>query len=132
MLDSFFDYSHRLSDDYPGDAYLRSRSGSMSKFTVLGTVQFVAGKREQLLELLSAHRVRSLADEPGTLAFEVLVPREHDTTLYVYEEYTDEQAFLAHLNGPSFRHVVAEAADIITELKTGRVADLDLTPETSA
>jgi quinol monooxygenase YgiN len=104
----------------------------MSKFTVLGTVEFVDGKRERLLELLSAHRVRSLAEEPGTLTFEVLVPREHDTTLYVYEEYTDEQAFLAHLNGPSFGHVVTEAADIITELKTGRVTDLDLTPETSA
>jgi (4S)-4-hydroxy-5-phosphonooxypentane-2,3-dione isomerase len=103
----------------------------MSKFTVLATIEFIAGTRDQLLEILSAHRARSLAQEPGTLTFELLIPSEHDTTLYAFEEYADEEAFQAHLNGPSFRHVLAETADIITELKAGRVTDFDLTPETS-
>jgi (4S)-4-hydroxy-5-phosphonooxypentane-2,3-dione isomerase len=107
------------------------RRRTVSKFKVLGSVAFVAGAREQLLAILSAHRTRSLADEPGTLAFEVLVPREHDTTLYVYEEYTDEEAFQTHLNGSSFGRVVTEAAGIITELKTGRVTDLDPTLPTT-
>jgi quinol monooxygenase YgiN len=104
----------------------------MSKFKVLGTVEFVDGAREQLLAILSTHRTRSLAEEPGTLTFEVLVPREHDTTLYVYEEYADEEAFRAHLNGSSFGRVLTEAAAIVTELKTSRVTDLDPTLQANA
>jgi hypothetical protein len=50
------------------------RNHNVSKFTVLATVKFVAGAREQLLDMLSAHRTRCLAEEPGTLTFEILVP----------------------------------------------------------
>ena len=64
------------------------------------------------------------------MTFEILIPQEQDTTLYVYEEYTDEEAFKTHLNGASFGNVVTESAEIITELTTSRVTALDLTPET--
>jgi autoinducer 2-degrading protein len=93
----------------------------MSKFTVLGTIEFVAGAREQLLAALTAHRTRSLNDEPGTLEFEILVAREQETTLYTYEIYTDAEAFEKHLNGPSFARIGKETAEIITALKIGQV-----------
>jgi quinol monooxygenase YgiN len=93
----------------------------MSQVNILGTVEFVAGTREQLLTAIDAHRARSLADEPGTLQFEILIPRDQETTIYLYEAYADEQAFEAHLNGSSFGRVAAETADIITALTTSRV-----------
>jgi quinol monooxygenase YgiN len=97
----------------------------MSKFTVLGTIEFVAGARDQLLTALAAHRTRSLNDEPGTLAFEILIPREQETTLYTYEIYTDAEAFRKHLNGPSFTRVAKETAEIVTALEIGQVTTFD-------
>jgi (4S)-4-hydroxy-5-phosphonooxypentane-2,3-dione isomerase len=93
----------------------------MSEFTVLGTVEFVAGSREQLLAALTAHRARSLAEEAGTLEFEILVPQDKEATIYTYEVYTDDEAFEAHLKGASFARIAQEAAEIITGLKINRV-----------
>jgi quinol monooxygenase YgiN len=101
----------------------------MSKFTILGTIEFVAGTRDQLLAALAAHRARSLAEEPGTLEFEILVPREQQTAIYVYEVYTDEEAFEAHLNGASFAHIIKEAGGLITELTTSRITTYNPRPE---
>lgn len=108
------------------------RNHNVSKFTVLATVKFVAGAREQLLDMLSAHRTRCLAEEPGTLTFEILVPREQESTFFLYEEYTDEEAFKTHVNAASFTRLVKEAAEIITELKANLVTPLDPSPEADA
>jgi hypothetical protein len=51
----------------------------MPKLAIIGTIEVAPGRRDQLLPLLMAHRPRCLKDEPGTLQFEVLAPREDDT-----------------------------------------------------
>jgi (4S)-4-hydroxy-5-phosphonooxypentane-2,3-dione isomerase len=102
----------------------------MSKFTILGTIEYAAGTRDQLLAALTAHRARSLAEEPGTLEFEILVPREQQSMIYIYETYVDEEAFEAHLNGASFAHIIEGAGGIITELTTSRVTTYN--PRTEA
>jgi quinol monooxygenase YgiN len=73
----------------------------MPKLALIATIEVVEGQRDRLLPLLRAHRARSLKDEPGTLQFEVLVPREDDTKLFVYEVYRDDAAFDEHLNAVS-------------------------------
>jgi (4S)-4-hydroxy-5-phosphonooxypentane-2,3-dione isomerase len=73
----------------------------MPKLALIATIEVVEGQRDRLLPLLRAHRARSLKDEPGTLQFEVLVPREDDTKLLVYEVYRDDAAFDEHLNAVS-------------------------------
>jgi quinol monooxygenase YgiN len=55
------------------------------------------GRRDKLIPLLKAHGARCLKDEPGTLAFKVLVPRDDDAKVYLYEVYRDEAAFEVHL-----------------------------------
>jgi (4S)-4-hydroxy-5-phosphonooxypentane-2,3-dione isomerase len=97
----------------------------MSTFSVFGSVKFVPGSREQLLALLDAHRARSL-EEPGTLQFEVLVPRDQDDVLYMYEVYADEHAFSAHVNGASLARITEETAGIITELVANSVTAIDM------
>jgi quinol monooxygenase YgiN len=42
-----------------------------------------------------------LATEPGTLKFDILVPREEADTVMLYEIYASPEAFEAHWNGPS-------------------------------
>ena len=54
----------------------------MSKFANVVTIQVEPGRRDQVVTLLLAHKAR-LKDEPGTLQFEVLLPKEDDTTVRV-------------------------------------------------
>jgi (4S)-4-hydroxy-5-phosphonooxypentane-2,3-dione isomerase len=97
----------------------------MSTITLLGTVKVVPGAREELLALLDAHRTRSL-EEPGTLQFEVLVPRVQENVLYMYEVYADEHAFAAHVKGASFARITEETAGLITELMANSVTAIDM------
>ena len=73
----------------------------MPKLAIVATIEVAPERRDQLLPLLMAHRARCLKDEPGTLQFEVLVPREDDTKVLLYEVYRDDAAFDVHLNGPA-------------------------------
>jgi quinol monooxygenase YgiN len=92
----------------------------MPKLAIIATIDVAPGRREQLVSLLMAHRARCLRDEPGTLGFEVMVPREDDTRLLLYELYRDDAAFDVHLNGPSIARVREEAAGMIVKLQGTR------------
>ena len=72
----------------------------MSKFANVVTLEIAPGRRDQVITALLAHKAR-LKDEPGTLQFEVLLPKDDDTKVRVYEMYRDAAAFEVHLNGPS-------------------------------
>jgi quinol monooxygenase YgiN len=73
----------------------------MGKLVLVATIKTVPGKREEYLKHLKAHAQRCLASEPGTLKFEILVPREEADTVMLYEVYASPNAFEAHWNGPS-------------------------------
>jgi quinol monooxygenase YgiN len=83
------------------DVCLRARWGDVDvpKFAVIGSIEVTPGSRDRFLPLLMAHRARCLRDEPGTLQFEVLLPRDDETKVLLYEVYRDEAAFTAHWNG---------------------------------
>ena len=73
----------------------------MSKLVIMGAVEVAPERRDQVLPLLMAHRSRCLKDEPGTLRFEVVLPREDDSRILIYEVYQDDDAFEVHRNAPS-------------------------------
>ena len=73
----------------------------MSKLVVMGTIEVAPEERAKVLPLLMAHRARCLKDEPGTLQFEVMLPREDDSRILIYEVYEDDAAFEGHRNAPS-------------------------------
>src|SRR5215469_7657817 len=74
---------------------------AMPKFANVVAIEVVPGRRDQVLSLLEAHKARSLKDEPGTLQFEILLPKDDDTKVLSYEMYRDDAAFEMHRNGPS-------------------------------
>ncbi|WP_420969264.1 putative quinol monooxygenase [Bradyrhizobium sp. B120] len=84
----------------------------MAKLAIVATIEAAPGKRDEVLPLLLAHRVRSLRDEPGTLQFDVLVPREDASKLLLYEVYQDDAAFAAHRNARSIAQFREETADL--------------------
>jgi quinol monooxygenase YgiN len=96
----------------------------MSKFANVVTIEVVPGRKDQVVALLLAHKAR-LKDEPGTLQFEVLLPRDEDTTVRVYEMYRDPAAFEVHLNGPSLAHWKKETAGMVVKLQGVRCTVVD-------
>ncbi len=94
----------------------------MSNLTIIGTVETVPGKREQVLTALKAHRIRCLRDEPDTLQFEILTSRDAETQILLYEVYRDDAAFEMHRNGPSIARFREETAGIIVGLHVTKCA----------
>ena len=96
----------------------------MPKFANVVTIEIAPGRRDQVVALLLAHKAR-LKDEPGTLQFEVLLPKDDDTKVRVYEMYRDAAAFEVHLNGPSLAQWKKETAGMVVKLHGVRCAVVD-------
>jgi (4S)-4-hydroxy-5-phosphonooxypentane-2,3-dione isomerase len=97
----------------------------MPKLALVATMDVAPGRRDELLPLLKAHGVRSLRDEPGTLLFEVLVPREDDGKLLIYEVYQDDEAFEAHRNAASVARFRKEAAGMFSAINGTKCTPAD-------
>ena len=95
----------------------------MAKLAIVATLEVAPGRRDELLPLLMAHRSRCLAEERGTLQFEILAPRDDDGKVMLYEVYVDDAAFETHWNGASLKRVQEEAEGIMLNI-TGTFCSL--------
>ena len=96
----------------------------MPKFANVVTIDVAPGQRDQVVTLLAAHKAR-LKNEPGTLQFEVLLPKDDDTKVFSFELYRDAAAFEAHLHGPSLAQLLKETAGMVMGLHGTRCAVVD-------
>jgi quinol monooxygenase YgiN len=96
----------------------------MPKFANVVTIEVAPGRRDQVVTSLEAHKAR-LKDEPGTLQFEVLLPKDDDTKVLSYEVYRDAAAFEAHLKGSSLAQLREEIAGVVMKLHGVRCAVVD-------
>jgi (4S)-4-hydroxy-5-phosphonooxypentane-2,3-dione isomerase len=94
----------------------------MSKLAIVGKLEIAPGHLDRVLPLLMAHRARCLANEPGTLQFEVLLPHDDQTKVLIYEVYADDTAFQVHWNGPSTARLREEAVGMIVGVTGTRCA----------
>jgi len=97
----------------------------MPKFVNIVTIEVAPGRRNQVATLLVAHKARCLKDEPGTLQFEVLLPKDDDAKVLSYEMYQDDAAFEVHRNGPSLAQWREETAGMVVKLDGKRCAVVD-------
>jgi quinol monooxygenase YgiN len=95
----------------------------MAKLAIVATIKIVAGKRDEYLTHLRAHGQRCLATEPGTLKFDILVPKEEADTLMLYEVYASPEAFQSHWTGASMQQIKQDTAGMQISL-TGVRCDL--------
>jgi len=96
----------------------------MSKFANVVTIDVAPGRKDEVVALLLAHKAR-LKDEPGTLQFEVLLPKDEDTKVRVYEMYRDAAAFEVHLGGPSLAQWKKDTAGMVVKLHGVRCPVVD-------
>jgi len=97
----------------------------MPKFANIVTIEVALGRRDQVATLLAAHKARSLNNEPGTLQFEILLPKDDDTKVLSYEVYRDDVAFEIHRNGSSLAQWREETAGMVVKLHGVRCAVVD-------
>ena len=62
--------------------------------------------RDAFLRALIDHGRAAVADEPGTLRFDVIEDQGDPNRIYLYEAYTDQAALAAHLPGASHQQLV--------------------------
>ena len=84
----------------------------MAKLAIVATIKTVSGKRDEYLKHLKAHGERCLASEPGTLRFEILVPKEEADTILLYEVYASPEAFQAHWTGGSMQQAKQDTSGL--------------------
>ncbi|MFD4668186.1 putative quinol monooxygenase [Lentzea sp. NPDC058450] len=80
----------------------------MYQFLVSFTVQ--PEHREDFVKVARRTAEDSLANEPGSLRFEVIADEEDADVFYLNEVYADVEAFQAHAVGPYFGAFFAEAS----------------------
>jgi (4S)-4-hydroxy-5-phosphonooxypentane-2,3-dione isomerase len=97
----------------------------MSKLVIIGTIEVDESARDALLVAVAAHRSRSLADEEGTLVFEVLVPQDSQTRLHLHEVFADDEAFERHRTGASIARLRDETQGIAFTLATTKCGFLE-------
>jgi quinol monooxygenase YgiN len=97
----------------------------MPQLALIGRIEVAPGSLEKMLPLLAAHRDRCLRDEPGTLKFEVLRPRDEENVILVYELYQDDAAFDVHRNGPSMARFRKEAGEMMARLTATRCTPVE-------
>jgi len=97
----------------------------MPKLANVVTIEVAQGRRDQILSLLAAHKTRCLRDEPGTLQFEILLPKDDDTKVLSYEVYRDDAAFEVHRNGSSLARLREEIAGLVMKLQGTRCTVVD-------
>jgi quinol monooxygenase YgiN len=97
----------------------------MPKLAIIGNLEIAPGRLDRVSPLLMAHGARCLADEPGTLQFEVLLPRDDQTKVLLYEVYSDDAAYEAHWNGPSTNRLREETAGMIVGITGTMCAPAD-------
>jgi (4S)-4-hydroxy-5-phosphonooxypentane-2,3-dione isomerase len=96
----------------------------MPKFANVVTIEVTPERRDQIVTSLLAHKAR-LKSEPGTLQFDVLLPKDDDTKVLSLEMYRDAAAFEVHLNGPSLAQLREEIAGIVIKLHGVRCTVVD-------
>jgi autoinducer 2-degrading protein len=80
----------------------------MYQFLVSFTVQ--PEHRDDFIRAARKTAHNSLANEPGSLRFEVIADEGNPDVFYLNEVYTDVDAFNAHAGGPYFGAFFAEAS----------------------
>ncbi|MGV4981458.1 putative quinol monooxygenase [Streptomyces sp. NRAIS4] len=80
-------------------------------YTVAVSFTVPAERRAEFVDAALEDGRRSLADEPGTRAFDLIADAEDPDRFYLYEAYDDEAAFEAHCAGEHFARFFAAVGD---------------------
>jgi quinol monooxygenase YgiN len=64
-------------------------------------------------KVLAEHAAGTLQDEEGCVAFKLLIPTKDDGKVFLYEEYTGDDAVKAHMDSSRLANTRAAYEDMI-------------------
>ena len=85
----------------------------MSKIAIVVDFTIKPGQRDAFLQIIRDHASGTLAEEEGCLQFDVLLPKEGDNRVLLYEAYRDDAAFQVHGKSPRLARTRASYGDLI-------------------
>lgn len=95
----------------------------MSKIALIVEFAVKPGRRDEFIKHIGEHARGTLADEPGCVHFDVLLPKdapsdaaerkENPSRVFLYEVYRDEEAFKAHGTNPRLAKTRKDYEDMI-------------------
>ncbi|WP_285961005.1 putative quinol monooxygenase [Pseudomonas tohonis] len=71
-------------------------------YCLLLKTQLKPGSLDAFMDAMRVNAAASVRDEPGCLVFDVVRDRSDPDLVWLYEVYTDEAAFDAHMDTPHF------------------------------
>lgn len=95
-------------------------------FAVAAIWKAKPGEADRIREVIEIMTPLS-RDEPGNLFYQAHVSPDDPETFFLYEQYTDAQAYEDHKNAPHFqKHVFGYALDYLAErsVKTYETVDI--------
>jgi quinol monooxygenase YgiN len=95
----------------------------MGKIVVLAKLKATPGKRDDLVAVLSA-QVGLVTDETGTEIYALHTSMDDDVTVWFYERYVDEEAFVFHGKTEAMKALGPKLAGLVD----GRPEILKLAP----
>lgn len=75
------------------------------------------GRMESFVELITTHGRKTLEMEDGCVAFEVMIPKDDDGKVFLYECYKDASAFAEHNKSPLLAATREQYQDILEDRK---------------
>jgi len=95
-------------------------------FVVAAILQTKPGEAERITEVIRTMTPLSPA-EPGTLYYQAHVSPDAPETFFLYEQYTDAQAYEDHKKTPHFQqHVVGHALPHLAERSVTTYETIDV------
>ena len=86
----------------------------MSKIALIAEFEVKQEHRDAFQKLMLAHARAALEHEPGCLQFDVAVPRDDPSHIFLYEIYRDGAALDDHMNSPGLAETRKSYAHMIS------------------
>lgn len=86
-------------------------------FAVVVSLALKPGMAPQFLPLIRENAAASLREEEGCMQFDVCTDADRQDEVFLYELYTDQQAFQAHLKTEHFLHFDAATVEMVATKK---------------
>lgn len=80
-------------------------------YVIIEPLQIKEGYKDQFVKELIDDARGSVNDEPGCLRFDIIQDASDTNRVWVYEIYTDEEAFQAHTQSPHYTKFYNIAGD---------------------
>ncbi len=90
------------------------------EFVVIAEFFIKPGSMEKFLELALEDSKKSVGNEEGCLGFDVLVPRNKENVVILYETYKNKEAFEVHKTMPHYKPFVEGIPSLLSKERTVR------------